>query len=290
MHPLTPAASVGPATHLVQRHGGLIVHQLSLFSPDDLQIQAPVRSRMRVRREPRSTPAASAAVALATCPAQSVGCSVETTSRTRVQETLDALHARTAKGFRAGIDGLLLPEERIPIEAAEAYDLRVQMAHLYDAVVHRLTLELADAIGWPRTSMAELVEPNTEVERGLRCVTLNLNSRGLIGDVCFKVTEISRVLAPIPASVLEAMRQTREYWAYIRYLEPMYARGRLLRSLEEVRQRRARPIDPLVVGFVGAGPLPDYGLDLRYLNLPGQPRSTRRRYRPIQLFILAHYD
>ena len=97
----------------------------------------------------------------------------------------------------------MLPEERSALEAAEALDLRLQQAHLFDQIVHRLTRQFATAVGWPESAIADVLEPSREITSNLRAITLSLNSRDLYGSVCFRISE--------PACVSSA-RSRRGRW------------------------------------------------------------------------------
>jgi len=272
------------------------MHQLPLFSEEPIAVTT--AAVLHLRRDPAPSPKASAPPAQEPVAPSDATPATATLERPapplaeeRLAEIVQALHAQTAKGFRAALDGLLLPEERLALEAAEALDLRLQQAHVLDRIVHRLTCDFAKTVGWPEAAIADVLEPTRQITGNLRAITLRLNSRGLYGSVCFRVSEPGDVSVPIPPAALAAASETRHYWRAIRYLEPLFAGKRLLRSQKEARAHYARPKDPLIVGFLGAGPQPDYGLHIPQLST-GRRRLERMRCAdtPFRLFVIAHYD
>lgn len=272
------------------------MHQLPLFPEEIIVITKAGPSRRRnTNTPPLRAPSPPAQTAPAPSGATATTATVEQPAPRVVDEApariLQALHAHTAKGFRAAIDEIMLAEERSALEAAEALDLRLQQAHLFDQIVHRLTRQFALAVGWPESAIADVVEPSRQITWNLRAITLSLNSRDLYGSVCFRISSPADVAARIPPSALAAAAETRRYWQEIRYLEPLYGGTRLLRSQEEARAHYARPKDPLIVGFLGAGPQPDYGLYIPQLfTRRGRVERTRCASTPFKLFVIAHYD
>ncbi|HOW18209.1 MAG TPA: hypothetical protein PLC79_04155 [Phycisphaerae bacterium] len=260
------------------------MHQLPLFSEEPIVVTRAAVLYPPSAPAPSPKPSAPPATATLEQPAPP-------SAGQRLAEIVQALHAKTAKGFRAALDGILLPEERLALEAAEALDLRLQQAHILDRIVHRLTCDFAKTVGWPGWAIADVLEPARLITGNLRAITLRLNSRGLCGAVCFRVSQPGDVSAPIPPAALAAASETRHYWRAIRYLEPLFAGGRLLRSQQEARERYARAKDPLIVGFLGAGPQPDYGLHIPQLfTRRGRLERMRCADTPFRLFVIAHYD
>jgi hypothetical protein len=214
------------------------------------------------------------------------------------QSILKALHARTHEEFREAIEPLLTEDEREHIAVAEP--LMHQLAMAYDAVVERLTQRWSRLNDWP--PFARVVEPGENLKRGLRACTLELfkPSRGLDGRVAFRAeVDLRWVTQPIPVPVLRVVRENAgTVFRAVTFLEPIYAVGRKrgqgqpLRSLASVRRQHCRPVDPIVVGWLGSGPR-NYGLWLPlerrgehgFRNPP--PRTSSRGE---LVFLIGHWD
>jgi hypothetical protein len=181
-------------------------------------------------------------------------------SREESDQILAALHAKTQPEFDAALAPLLSPDEREALRAAQGNAL--DRFDVYERIVERLTFLWANLNGWP--TFARVVERPTALRLGLNVLTLELNapSRGLEGRVAFRVEhDLSRVRGPIPRPVLDCVAQTwRTTFVKLGYLEPLFSRpragadSRVLRSIREVCVEEGIPIDPLVVGWLGAGP------------------------------------
>ena len=221
-----------------------------------------------------------------TQPARANGLSAER------EETLilTALHAEEGKVFREAVEVLLTDDERELIESAELLSMPLQACCVFDTIVRRVTLRFADLIGWNPQAIADIVEPAKQLSPKMRCIVLNINSRDLRGKVAFKVSQPESIGEQFPSSVINALAATKHYWRAMAYLEPIYHNGKLLRSQSEVRRFRCRPIDPILVGTIGCGPL-NYGYKLSRAWEQGTSKR-RERVRKVKKisFVLAHWD
>ena len=208
------------------------------------------------------------------------------------QEELDlirkCLHCRDKYFFRTRVNKFLTDQEYELIQAAESMQLYPQACCIFDQVVYRLTLRYAELINWSRKAMAKVIEPARLLKADFCCVALEMPpSRGLEGKVAFKVSEPEKILEKFPASVLLALKDTLPHWSQVAYLEPIFYKDSLLRSVGEVDRFVCRPKDPIIAAFLGAGP-DDYGYKLRR---PWEPKVKReRKDYPLLTFIIAHWD
>jgi hypothetical protein len=220
------------------------------------------------------------------------------TPPTESEQIIAALHAKTSKGFESSLDSLLTDEERELTSLTRA--LAHQRALAYDRIVERLTLRWGELNDWP--PFARVVEPGTDVKPSLRACTLELfrESRGLSGRVAFRLErDIRRVTQPIPAPVLRCLDEHQlGPFAAFAFLEPLYGGRRtgegrtLLRSIAGVRRAYCRPIDPIVIAWLGGGPK-DYGL--KFLRPEsavrlGRKRKARRTSLGELVFLIGHWD
>ncbi len=208
-----------------------------------------------------------------------------------------ALHNDDPDSFEAALTPLLTDVERTRLGVAKG--LPHQVALVYDQVVERLTCRWGELTAWP--PFGRIVESGEQILPDLRALTLSLQapSRGLSGRVAFRVERnLRRVSQPIPPPVLECLQDvaTRKLFAAFAFLEPLYtsrrhgqAGGQLLRSLTEVRRNFVRPVDPLVVAFLGAGPC-NYGLCLPGLSHGPFERGIRSSSIGALVFLIGHWD
>lgn len=231
---------------------------------------------------------------------QPAGCSSEHADSVQIdhecERILDAFQCESHDGFVLAIEPLLTADERTRIRLSRG--LPHQLALAYDRVVERLTFRWAELNQWP--VFGRIVEPGELVRTQFRACVLELAapSRSLAGRVAFRVErDLGRVASPIPAPVLRCIRETwGATFSALAYLEPLYdtrdgRSRRLLRSIAEVRQCYAAPIDPLIVGWLGAGPK-NYGLP-GLVEPPawGGPAAHARHSSLGDLvFLLGHWD
>jgi hypothetical protein len=164
-----------------------------------------------------------------------------------------------------------------------------------DHIVERLTHRWGELNGW--APFGRIVTPGSEVKKGLRVMCLELfgPSRGLEGTVAFRVERnLRHVTQPIPVRVLElAQACTGSAFHSMAFLEPLFStRGKrrsrtVLRSIAEVRREHCRPIDPLVIGWLGAGPA-NYGLRFPARDYRASP--ARRSSLGEIVFLIGHWD
>lgn len=173
---------------------------------------------------------------------------------------VSALRATCHEEFVKRVEPFLTNDDRERI--ALCSDMPYQLVnHAWNPLVERLNHRWGELQGgW--SPFARVVESAEEIA-GLRVMTLDLikPSRGLEGQVAFAVSrQLHEVAQPIPLSVLELVREAcREGWLQaVAFLEPIFGPGRkrreIMRSQAQVQRTHARLIDPLVVGFLGAGP------------------------------------
>ncbi len=214
-------------------------------------------------------------------------------SAPRADEIVRALHETSYRGFRERLEPLLTDSEREKLSIAGG--LPYQCAIVLDHVVERLTRRWGELNGW--SPFGRIATPGTEVKKGLRvmCLELFAPSRGLKGTVAFRVERnLRHVTQPIPVPVLELVQAYMgSAFHSVAFLEPLFStRGKrrsrtVLRSLGEVRREHCRPIDPLVIGWLGAGPA-NYGL--RFPAQEYRARSTRRSTLGETVFLIGHWD
>jgi hypothetical protein len=207
-----------------------------------------------------------------------------------------ALHAETIDNFREAIDSLIDPDEQQALHEAEEHGLVLQAAAIFDRIVRqKLPRRFAELIGWRTPSgLAEVVERAKNLTPSLRVTTLKMfGSRGFTGRVALQVRRSAREVAdPFPKLALLALADMTEagYFKQIAYLEPLFHEGRLLRSQAAVRRSTCRPIDPIIAGFLGCGPVA-YGYDLRDRTI--RDLFKKRDYRnqpPVVVMLIAHWD
>jgi hypothetical protein len=193
--------------------------------------------------------------------------------------------------FKSTIAHFLTQEESMAILAAENNYLFVQVARILDVVVRRMTLRFAELIGFPSSSLADIIEPRMSIKAGFSCLVLDINSRNLKGHVAFRVSEAANVIARFPTSVLDVLEETRQFWKLFVYLEPLYDReGKILRSTRRVRNVYAKPKDPIICAYLGSG-MSVYGYKLPYSfsHKHNQIKAKAPETRDIALLI-AHWD
>ena len=208
-------------------------------------------------------------------------------------EILGILHEATHEPFHDGLEPFLVDGERGMISLTENF--AHQRAIAYDHVVERLTWLWAELNAWP--PFGRIVEPRTRVAKNLAaiCVDLFEPSRELEGRVAFRVErDLRHVTLAIPPAVLRLTKAHADHtFRAFAFLEPIYSVPRatrpqtLLRSLSAVRREKCRPIDPLVVGWLGAGPA-DYGL--RFPDRVPGIGPVRRSSLGELVFLLGHWD
>jgi len=110
------------------------------------------------------------------------------------------------------------------------------------------------------------------------------------GRIAFKVSNPATAVAKFPTSVIHALAETQGYWRRVVYLEPVFHDGQVLRSITDVKRLICRPKDPIIAGFLGAGPI-NYGYrfpaDIMQKRLS---RKTRIKDCRDLVFIVAHWD
>jgi len=208
---------------------------------------------------------------------------------------LRTLHAESRDEFKDSIRPLMTQEVWDIIQETEQKGLLTQSMNIFEHMTKQLLPQrFAEIVGW-RTplGLAQVIEPAENLKSDLRVVTLRLSSRGLKGLVAFRVIrDLTRVAKSFPeqarVALTEAIKQN--YFTQIVYLEPLYHKDRLLRSQKSVKRYKCRPIDPLLVGFLGTGPH-SYGYKLYdpYVRI-----QLKEYYRENQLehtaFLIAHWD
>lgn len=171
-----------------------------------------------------------------------------------------ALRTRRKQSFLKLANPILTAEEKHAIAVCEDLELPWQAyCHAFAPIVDRLTSRWGELTGWE--PFARVIEPSSDLTPRLRVVSLKLfrPSRGLSGQIAFAVTRrLEAVREKIPLCVLELLREHRENFTVIAYLEPIFETSRtgakVLRSQREVRRIKCKPKDPLVVGLLGLGP------------------------------------
>ena len=221
--------------------------------------------------------------------AEPVSALTEQLDPTEAARIITALHARTGRGFRSALEPLLTNTDRERIAAAES--LPYQLALVFDEVVERLTWRWARITEY--APFGRVVEPSVQLRSNLRACSVELlrPSRGLQGQVAFRLErDLRRVSAPIPPPVLHLLHEYREVFQASAFLEPLYARRgqRILRTLADAKREYCQPVDPLVVGWLGAGP-PNYDLYFPR-DHAGQQAGQRFSTRGVLLFLLGHWD
>jgi hypothetical protein len=282
--------------------------QLELFT--QMPSRAPVTAspRDRSRKPPAVTAARANEAATATIEVPAAAVAIEQVGEcagnpaglleNESEQIVAALHARTHKGFEAATDSFLTNEEREHVRVTHA--LPGQRALAYDRIVERLTQRWGELNAWP--VFARIAEPGTQVKKNMRVCTLDLlgESRGLSGRIAFRVErDLRRVAEPIPVSVLRSLEEHRRGpFVAFAFLEPLYrnhgTRGdrTILRSIAAVRRAYCRPIDPIIVAWLGGGPR-NYGLPLFRPKAVGASarRSIARRSSVGELvFLIGHWD
>lgn len=214
------------------------------------------------------------------------------------EECLAILHARNYAEIKAALEGgLLTTKEMECLQAAEEIQMPHQIANLIDCAITRATLEWSRIMAWEIWGYVS--EPAEQVKHSIRAMTIRLSrhSRSLApGEAVFRVEpNLRRVAKPIPPQVILLLKEFKYAFRALAYLEPLYSSaqpGQLLRSLNAARRDRSRPVDPLVVGFLGSGPQ-DYGI-----RFPAERRgrssrlnsTPRRSHIGAALFCLGHWD
>ena len=216
--------------------------------------------------------------------------------RPQLDETccLSLLHARNyAQARNALAKGLMTPAELHALDAAEDMKLWNQTALMIDQAVTRATHAWSRLTGWDIWGW--ISEPAQWLKPELRAITIRLSrpSRSLTaGPTVFQVeSDLRKVKASIPPPVILALQEHRSTFTAIAFLEPMFrSRGSKepLRSLEEARYG-CRPIDPCVVGWLGAGPAPRLPQNRDRRGTRARPKP-RRSHMGSPLFLLAHWD
>lgn len=203
---------------------------------------------------------------------------------------LQAAHARQRETFWDAIHSLLTEPERDMIEACEAAGMGLQACAAYDHVFDRLSRRFAELRGFQENSLARVVERGTQLAPDLRCVVLELDSRGLYGRVAFKVSAPHAIPDAFPEPAIHALAETRSYWRGVAYLEPLYDGSRLIRSQAEARNVYCRPKDPILAGYLGSGPH-NYGYRIPELHHQGHHEAPqpRKKQVPDLVFIVAHW-
>ncbi len=229
------------------------------------------------------------------CPAM-----VEATTLAEEQDhILAALRSRTVDGFLQLAEPVLTRTETNALDVCKGLPWQ-SVHHVVAPVVERLTRRWAETQNWP--PFAAVIEPAASIgPRGPRVMTLRLDrpSRGLDGTIAFQVhRRLHEVREPIPLSCLALLNKLHEHgspFCSIAYLMPLWTgRGSkrvLLRSQADCRYARARALDPLIVGWLGDGPL-------SHLRLPafvphGLIRATVAMQPVVHhslLFCIGHWD
>jgi hypothetical protein len=195
------------------------------------------------------------------------------------------------------VDSLLTAKEKYAIALCDDLDLPWQAyCHAFGPIVERLTNKWIECKGWE--PFAKVVEPSRDLTSKLRVLTLKVfrPSRGLSGNIAFSVTRrLEAVREKIPLCVLELLREHRDGFAAIAYLEPIFesaSKGAgVLRSQREVRRIKCKPKDPLVVGVLGLGPFGTLRIPTLTSGRGAQAYYSveQVRLKPL-VFLLGHWD
>lgn len=211
---------------------------------------------------------------------------------------VSALRATNHEEFVSRIEPFLTEQdrERIALCSKLPYQL---VNHAWNPIVERLNHRWGELQGgW--LPFAHVIEPAKEIA-GLRVITLELitPSRGLDGRVAFAVSRrLDEVAQPIPLSVIELAHEARKegWFQAIAFLEPIFGPGKkhpeIMRSQAQVQRTHARLIDPLVIGFLGAGPV--YRISERVTSGLGRRRSSSWSITEVSatqfVWCLGHWD
>lgn len=225
-------------------------------------------------------------------PSQSkVLCSDKAIAANEIELILQVLHAETKEDFRNAIAYFLTEEEFEIIAAAENNSLFIQAARIFDGVIRRISLRLAELVGFSQTALADVIEPRTHIKADFSCLVLDINSRNLKGPVAFRVSEPANITGRFPAAALNLLEETRCLWKRVVYIEPLYDRqGKILRSVREVKNVYAKPKDPVICGYAGCG-VRGYGYNLpfNFLKKHSQIKAQDGKTRDTA-FLIAHWD
>ena len=105
-------------------------------------------------------------------------------------------------------------------------------------------------------------------------------------------SRVDQVRQPIPICVLEVLHQFGESFRACAFLEPIFHKGRILRSISQVRRAKCRPKDPLVVGTLGVGPFSGSHRiqDRSSARAQGHPSGGEKMMMLPVIFLLGHWD
>ena len=211
---------------------------------------------------------------------------------------LGALHADSGDGFRDALYHLITSEECNLIEESERSGNIKPALSIFDHLVKQdLPRRFAEIVGWRVPSgLAQVVEPaqNITGRKSFRVMTLKLSgSRGLKGRVAFRIVrDYTKLQGSFPHQAHLSLTDVvkNQYFTRIAYLEPLFHKGRILRSQASVKRHLCRRIDPLLVGFLGMGPA-SFGYCFSDPDVRAQLRSYYKENNiPFTVFLIAHWD